>query len=475
MNTVNNPLFGALNNKTGAAAASDRASLLAGNGAGEGSSNNFAQMLRDSSFGAKPPQAPVMPAAQQPQAAPAPSPTAADKPAQPTPSAPASADGKTETQRQEARMNARRGSPDGSAPVRGGTKPPADNAAGAAQAGPAKAATDQQVADASAQDQAGKVGRKEAGSTDDSDADDGAVSEDGLPSTPTDAAMDAAPPAPNPQIMALLARADLAGGEAAVKQALGEASGGDKVGAAGRGHGGRGDAAHAASAQGVGEDKNVGIAAPDTAAVQKDFASELQQVLPQGLQGALQTEGRSGRGEGASFEALMAAHAAQPGDGGTTATAGTADAPVVTLAQPLHDPGFASELGARVSLLAADGIQEAQLHLNPAEMGPVAVQIVVDGQQAQISFHAQQADTRAALEQSLPDLAAALRDSGLTLTGGGVFQQAQDSGGSARRETTEGGSRAGRSERGNGGDEAVAATSRRAAPRASRGVLDLYA
>ncbi|MET0517946.1 MAG: flagellar hook-length control protein FliK, partial [Burkholderiaceae bacterium] len=159
-----------------------------------------------------------------------------------------------------------------------------------------------------------------------------------------------------------------------------------------------------------------------------------------------------------------------------------ADAPVVTLAQPLHDPGFGSELGARLSLLAADGVQEAQLHLNPAEMGPVAVQIVVDGQHAQISFHAQQADTRAALEQSLPDLAAALRDAGLTLSGGGVFQQAQDSGGSARRDAADGGERGGGRSGGVagvggiGGDDAIAAASaRRSAPRASRGVLDLYA
>lgn len=91
---------------------------------------------------------------------------------------------------------------------------------------------------------------------------------------------------------------------------------------------------------------------------------------------------------------------------------------------PLHSPAFAPELGARVSLLAVDGIQQAELQLNPADMGPVSVQIVVDGSQAQVSFHAVQAETRQALEQSLPDLAAALQGQGLTLSGGGVFQQA---------------------------------------------------
>ncbi|WP_415840432.1 flagellar hook-length control protein FliK [Roseateles saccharophilus] len=74
--------------------------------------------------------------------------------------------------------------------------------------------------------------------------------------------------------------------------------------------------------------------------------------------------------------------------------------------------------------MAVDGVQHAELQLNPADMGPVAVQIVVDGSQAQVSFHAVQAETRQALEQSLPDLAAALQGQGLTLSGGGVFQQA---------------------------------------------------
>jgi flagellar hook-length control protein FliK len=91
---------------------------------------------------------------------------------------------------------------------------------------------------------------------------------------------------------------------------------------------------------------------------------------------------------------------------------------------PVHSSAFGPELGASVSLLAVDGLQTAELQLNPADMGPVAVQIVVDGSQAQVSFHAAQAETRQALEQSMPDLAAALQGQGLTLSGGGVFQQA---------------------------------------------------
>jgi flagellar hook-length control protein FliK len=160
-----------------------------------------------------------------------------------------------------------------------------------------------------------------------------------------------------------------------------------------------------------------------------------------------------------------------------TATAAPSDAaPAPTYAavqSPLHSPEFASEVGARISLLAVDGIQQAELQLNPADMGPVAVQITVDGNQAQVSFHALQAETRQALEQSLPDLAAALQGQGLTLSGGGVFQQAArdaDHGQDDRRgEGAERGSRAVGGPAGSGS----AATS--APVRRSVGLLDTFA
>lgn len=94
----------------------------------------------------------------------------------------------------------------------------------------------------------------------------------------------------------------------------------------------------------------------------------------------------------------------------------------VPLATPLDDPQFPRAFGVQVSVLARDGVQQAELHLNPAEMGPVSVQIVMDGTQARIDFGADAAGTRQLIEHSLPDLAAALREAGLTLTGGGVSQ-----------------------------------------------------
>ena len=94
------------------------------------------------------------------------------------------------------------------------------------------------------------------------------------------------------------------------------------------------------------------------------------------------------------------------------------------IAMPLDSPAFAPALGAQISLFARDGVQTALLQLNPAEMGPISVQIALDGSVARVDFQADLAGTRAVIEASLPALAGALQDAGLTLTGGGVFQHA---------------------------------------------------
>lgn len=101
--------------------------------------------------------------------------------------------------------------------------------------------------------------------------------------------------------------------------------------------------------------------------------------------------------------------------------------PVLTLSlpTPLNAPEFREALGVQVSLLARDGVQTAELHLNPAEMGPVSIRIVMDGTQARVDFGADVAATRAAIEAGMPELASAMLEAGFTLAGGGVSQHAK--------------------------------------------------
>lgn len=135
------------------------------------------------------------------------------------------------------------------------------------------------------------------------------------------------------------------------------------------------------------------------------------------------------RGEQPGFGKLMQAANAvtapfnAPVNAAAPGAQGSAAATPVPIKSDIHGPAFAPEMAARLTVLTSAGVQKAELHLNPAEMGPVSVQIQLNGQEAQVNFHAQHALTREVLERSLPELAAALRDAGMTLTGGGVFQQ----------------------------------------------------
>ena len=110
----------------------------------------------------------------------------------------------------------------------------------------------------------------------------------------------------------------------------------------------------------------------------------------------------------------------------TATPEGGAPAPLDASTTPLTAPEVRpGRFAVQVSVLAKDGVQRAELHLNPAEMGPVSVQIVMDGTQARIDFGADSAATRQAIEAGLPELASALRDAGFTLAGGGVSQHSR--------------------------------------------------
>jgi len=144
----------------------------------------------------------------------------------------------------------------------------------------------------------------------------------------------------------------------------------------------------------------------------------------------------------------------------------------VQLPTPLGTPEFMPHLGAELTVLARDGVQHARVHVNPAEMGPIAVQLTLDGQQAQVSLVADNALTRQLLEQQMPSLAAALRENGLTLTGGGVFEQPRQA-----REQADGQRQGSGAALRHAGADAGDDATERAAPRVLRrqGVVDLYA
>ncbi len=209
--------------------------------------------------------------------------------------------------------------------------------------------------------------------------------------------------------------------------------------------------------------------------------------------GTKSTEGATHDGAGPSFaealaESKTALHAtASPVENrshaGAAATSALAEpmrnlasaAPAAvtteTVPVPVDSPDFAAAFGMQVGTLARDGIQRAELHLNPSDMGPVSIQITLDGTQARVDFGADVAATRQAIEAGLPELASALRDAGFTLAGGGVTQHSGSNGGQA----DDAGSGRGGSPR--GAPEVIArldAAAQRATRRGAVGGVDLY-
>lgn len=177
---------------------------------------------------------------------------------------------------------------------------------------------------------------------------------------------------------------------------------------------------------------------------------------------------------GAFDTALQAALSQGPAQAG--AVAGTVHSAARPLALQIDaavdSPLFAPSLGSQLSLLARDGVRSALLQLHPADMGPISVTIALDGNAARIDFQALRADTRSLIEASLPALAGALQDAGLTLAGGGVFEQAPGRQPQAQAEPAPGARPAGLAD---GGPAAAQDTAQPAGRTAPRGLVDLVA
>lgn len=205
---------------------------------------------------------------------------------------------------------------------------------------------------------------------------------------------------------------------------------------------------------------------------------------------ALQVDALLGRGAASAEQADDPLALLVPVDGGRASfgqTLSQVAAPrheQASIPVPLNAPDFAQKLADQVSLwvgqVKQDGPMTAELHLNPAEMGPINVKISLDGTAAQVDFAAAALETRQAIEASLSMLSSALSDAGLSLTGGGVSsqtpQQTLAQGGNAGQDGR-GGRGPNDRNRGEAADADDAAGLRQvSAPKASRlGGLDLYA
>ncbi|MDZ7754483.1 MAG: flagellar hook-length control protein FliK [Gammaproteobacteria bacterium] len=149
--------------------------------------------------------------------------------------------------------------------------------------------------------------------------------------------------------------------------------------------------------------------------------------------------------------------------------------PAATIQTPVGRPEWGNELGQRVLwMTAGQGTQHAEIRLNPPQLGPLEVKVVVRNEEVSVFFNANHASTREALEQAMPRLRDMLGANGIQLAEATVSGGRDDPGGDAAANQERGGGGAGTGGRhgAGGADEGPGLSPPTAGP--SRGLVDAY-
>ena len=109
---------------------------------------------------------------------------------------------------------------------------------------------------------------------------------------------------------------------------------------------------------------------------------------------------------------------------GANAPASAVATLVRQVADPVGSPGFATQVAGELAQLVHLGADRAQLHVHPADMGPIDVTMRIQHGQVHVTMAAADPQTRTALEQSLPQLRDLLANQGLALANASVNDQA---------------------------------------------------
>lgn len=105
-----------------------------------------------------------------------------------------------------------------------------------------------------------------------------------------------------------------------------------------------------------------------------------------------------------------------------------------TLSAPVATPAWQQQLGQQLVGLAMRRDQSMELHLNPAELGPLQVSLKLAELGAQAHFVSAHAPVRQAIEQAIPQLREALAEQGISLGETSVGEQGSQQAQSFARE-----------------------------------------
>ncbi|WP_034412183.1 flagellar hook-length control protein FliK [Derxia gummosa] len=177
--------------------------------------------------------------------------------------------------------------------------------------------------------------------------------------------------------------------------------------------------------------------------------------------------------------AASAGIAPQTAGGITPASGPTASA---ALAAPVGSDAWGEQLAGQVTRWTLDGIDVAELTLNPKDLGPIQVEIALTDGKAAVHFAAEQAETRAAIDAQMFRLGDSLADAGITLQSGtSGFESQGQAFGFMREQARDGGGARGGNARdggfgnGNGAESEPAAAITAPVAGQRRSGLDLFA
>lgn len=119
----------------------------------------------------------------------------------------------------------------------------------------------------------------------------------------------------------------------------------------------------------------------------------------------------------------------------TTPTTPTPTAIQTSLTAPISSPAWQQQLGQQLSGIAMRGRHQVEMHLNPADLGPLSVSLKVDDQGAQVQFLSAHGSVRSAVEQAIPQLREALAEQGIALGEASVGEQQRQFGGQSESDS----------------------------------------
>lgn len=141
-------------------------------------------------------------------------------------------------------------------------------------------------------------------------------------------------------------------------------------------------------------------------------------VLLRDFEGTLRADANAGSATNASSPAASAANSPLVATIGDAPVAATATRPArgeLFLNPDLANPQWPSALAERVTFAINEKFQQADLRLNPPQLGQIELRISLVQDQASVSFSSQHVAVREAIEAALPRLREALADAGLNL------------------------------------------------------------